>query len=93
MYKRQAIHDLNQDINLPELNSPNRETVFFEIVDSISILNLMLDLEDQITNQLGDYVQLADESVMDASNSSFKTVGGIIDHVTTKIAKNGTDKI
>jgi acyl carrier protein len=68
---RNAIISLNEDLGIPALNHITDDTNLFELIDSMGLLNLILETEDLIEEAMDDYFQLANEDLMDAAKSCF----------------------
>ena len=56
-------------------------------VDSLTFVNLVVALEEQIQNGLGKAVVLVDEDSMSLQEHPFRTVGTLADYVEKIIAK------
>ncbi len=51
------------------------------ILDSIGLVSLIMDLEQQIHDEFGSTVSLADERAFSQSRSPFRSVGSLADYV------------
>ena len=85
----ESIEEINIDAQIEELNAPNLDTDFFDLVDSLAVLNFILDIEQRLEGEYGRYIQIADEDVMDASKTPFKTVKDIIEFISSKVVSEG----
>ncbi len=56
-------------------------------VDSLTFVNLVVAIEEQIQNELGQSVVLVDEDSMALQEHPFRTVGTLADYVRKIIAK------
>ncbi|MCA9752439.1 MAG: hypothetical protein KC591_09625 [Gemmatimonadetes bacterium] len=84
---RSAVHDLNEELNYPELESPNEATTLHggeEGLDSLSLVSLIVDLEGRVSDEVGHAVVLADEKAMSERNSPYRTVGSLTDFIVTR---------
>lgn len=57
------------------------ETNVFDLIDSFSVVDLLLETESQIEVALGRYVALGDETVFDAEKSPLKRWGDWVAYV------------
>lgn len=85
----ESIEEINRDLQNEELNSPALETKFFELVDSLAVLNFIIDVEQRLEKRLGKYIQIANEDVMDASKTPFGTVKDIIEFISCRMNSEG----
>ena len=69
-----SIRTINSELKNPNLNNPNIDTLLFENLDSISVLNIILEVEDRLQSHYGRYIQIADDTMMDVIKTPFKTV-------------------
>ena len=56
-------------------------------MDSLTFVNLVVALEEQIQNNLGKAVVLVDENSMSLQEQPFQTVGTLTDYVERLVAK------
>lgn len=85
----ESIEEINNDSQIEELYSPSLDTNFFDLVDSLAVLNFILDIEQRLERRFGRYIQIADEDVMDASKTPFKTVKDIIEFISSRVESKG----
>ena len=57
-------------------------------VDSLTFVNLIVAIEEQIQSNLGKSVVLVDEDSMSSHVHPFRTVGTLTDYIETILAKN-----
>ena len=81
----ESIKEINNDSQIEELYSPSLDTNFFDLVDSLAVLNFILDIEQRLEGRFGRYIQIANEDVMDASKTPFKTVKDIIEFISRRV--------
>ncbi len=60
-------------------------------LDSLTFVNLIVALEEQIQNRLGQSVVLVDEGSMALQEHPFRTVGSLADYVEKILAKQQTN--
>jgi hypothetical protein len=66
---REAVRRVNELVQSPELADVGPETNLFDTVDSMAIVDLLLETEALLEERAGRYVALADEKTFDASAS------------------------
>jgi acyl carrier protein len=72
--------------------SMSAETALFGaagVFDSIGLVSVIADLEDQLNDQLGTAITIADERALSAERSPFLTVGTLADHVLVLLRSTG----
>ena len=78
------LQDLNDDIESKSLENPNKETKLFGedgVLDSMALVLMITDLEEEIHDKLEKNVTLADENAMSQRNSPFNTVESLTDYI------------
>ena len=85
----ESIEEINKDSQIEELYSPSLDTNFFDLVDSLAVLNFILDIEQRLEGHFGRYIQIANEEVMDTSKTPFRTVKDIIEFITRMVESEG----
>ena len=85
----ESIEEINKDSQVEELYSPSLDTIFFDLVDSLAVLNFILDIEQRLEGRFGRYIQIANEVIMDASKTPFKTVKDSIEFISSKVESEG----
>ncbi len=50
-------------------------------LDSLGLVNLIADLEDQVEAEFGEWVNLADETLFAGEGSPFQSVGRLVDYI------------
>lgn len=70
----ESIENINKELKIKELESVNDSTPLFELLDSLGTLDLILELENRLQEETGDYVAVASEESMDAKNTPFKNI-------------------
>lgn len=76
---------INEELEHEALDKVNEQTLLFEALDSIAVLDLILELESRLETEYGCYIQVADEKSMDAINTPFKTVATLTNFLEQKI--------
>ncbi len=55
------------------------------LLDSLGLVSIVLDIEQQINTRLGTSISLADDRAMSQTRSPFRTVGTLADYALTLI--------
>ncbi len=61
------------------------ETPLLELMDSMGLVTLLADLEDEVDDRTGAVITIADERAMSASRSPFGSVDALTEYVTQLI--------
>ena len=88
---RQAIDELNEELEYESLRDVNDETPVFggdDGIDSLSLVSLVVDLEREVEAQFGKRVVLTDEKAMSMRNSPYRSAGTLADLIAAKVAEN-----
>lgn len=59
-------------------------------LESIDVVTLIMEVEDQIRNELGISITIADDRAMSQQNSPFLTIQTLTDYVTELVTENGS---
>jgi len=77
----EALRRVNENVRSPQLESVGPETNVFDAVDSMAIVDLLLETESLLEEKTGDYIPLADETIFDASASPLRRWSDWVAHV------------
>ena len=80
-----AIKVVNEELKNKELEVISEDDTLFEKLDSMAILELILEIESAIQKEFGQYVQVADDTMMDTIKTPFKTVKTLVEFLEKKI--------
>jgi acyl carrier protein len=81
-----AVKELGLEQENEELQNPNSTTMLFgKNLDSMGILFLVTELEEEIYDELGLQISLADEKAMSQKTSPFRSVKTLTKYVETLI--------
>jgi len=80
-----AIREINKDLNLQELENVNENTPLFELLDSVAVLDLILEIEGLLEDKYGKYIQIADDKSMDAVHTPFKTFQILLKYLERRV--------
>jgi acyl carrier protein len=78
---KNLLHDFNEELENENLICPNSETKLYGgngALDSLGLVSFITDLEDQISEEFGKVIVLADEKAMSQKTSPFRTVSTLI---------------
>jgi acyl carrier protein len=81
---KDAVTDLNDELQYESLEQPTEETILFggdDGIDSLSLVRLVVDLEQRIQEETGKKASLADERAMSARRSPYRSVGALTDFI------------
>lgn len=76
---------LGRELGKPELGKADAQTRLFgesAHLDSLGLVTLIADLEDDIFRSTGRHVTLADEKAMSALTSPFRRAGLLAEHIS-----------
>ena len=76
-----AIKNINEDLGSEVLENPTLDTPLFSELDSMAVLDLILELEEAIQEAKGEYIQIASQDTMDPNKTPFKSVGSTIEYI------------
>lgn len=85
---KESVTLLNEELEYDHLRSISDETQLFggdEGIDSLSLVRLVVDLEGRAQKRFGRSVQLSDEKAMSARTSPFRTVGSLVDFISSRL--------
>jgi acyl carrier protein len=80
----EALQDLNDDIESESLENPNKDTKIFGedgALDSLALVSLISDLEEEIHDHFDKDVTLADEKAMSQRRSPFGSVESLTEYI------------
>lgn len=83
-----AVTDLNDELQYEALNAPNEETAIFgddDGIDSLSLVRLVVDIEQRVQESLDVQVSLTDERAMSARRSPYRSVGALADFIIARM--------
>ena len=80
---------LAEDFDLDDLKQANKESFLYGnngVLNSMSLVTLIADVEDAVLEQTGVAITLADEKAMSVRNSPFLTVGSLTQVVMERLS-------
>ncbi len=78
---KEALRRVNENVGSPDLEAVGPDTNVFDQVDSMTIVDLLLETETLLEEKTGNYVPLADETIFDASASPLRRWSDWVAHV------------
>jgi len=83
-----AVSELNEELEYDHLNELHNETPIFEgelALDSLSLVSLIVDIEDKISDAYDCDVVLASDKAMSMLNSPYRNIGSLVAFVLDEI--------
>ena len=87
-----AVDEINRQLDPEERLEKSMETAVFGGpggLDSLGLINLIVEVEERIAREWGVAINLADESVIAREDSPFQSLGALVAHVTS-LVEGGT---
>ena len=86
----QTLDEINENLHHDSKIPKSEENEIFgenSLLDSISFVNLIVEVEQKIYDSIGIELILADERAMSQEQSPFKTVGTLAEYITLLISE------
>jgi acyl carrier protein len=87
---QKTLKELGEDLNKEALLETNENTRLFgsrSALDSMNLVNLIADIEEQISEDYGINITLANQSAMSRTHSPFRKVGSCVDYILELTSK------
>ena len=87
-----SIDNINELLSDDMKLSKDRKTPLYGeqgSLDSISLINLIVAVEESIEEELGESITLANEKAMSLEQSPFRNVGPLCDYIISILKENG----
>ena len=84
-----CMRDMGERYSLDLGGGPTRDTLLFGdsgLLDSVGLVSLIVAVEQEIENDLGVSIVLADERAMSQKSSPFRSIGALADYAATLVA-------
>lgn len=81
----ESLEELNKVYKKPELTNITNESLIYDNLDSMGILDLIIEIEGRLQKHYGEFIQIADDSIMDEVKTPFKTFESLIHFVEKKV--------
>lgn len=88
---KNALLDLNEELEYDSLKNITEDTPVFggvDSIDSLSLVRLVVVLESEISEAFDKTIALADEKVMSQKSTPFKTAGVIVNFIQSKLEES-----
>ena len=82
---KEAIKEINEDLEIIEFENITNNIKIFENIDSVAVLDLILEIEDRLQKKYGRYIQIADDKTMDVANTPFKDFKTLVVYLEEKV--------
>ncbi|MBI5302381.1 MAG: acyl carrier protein [Chloroflexi bacterium] len=89
-----ALIEINQQAPPHKHFAVSEQTALFGIggaLDSLGLVNLIVEIEQRLEDELGVALVLADERAMAQKNSPFRNVPALVDYVLARIQEQAHD--
>lgn len=84
----QAVNNLKEELDVIIDKPVDDYTNFFDILDSMDIVNLIMEIEGMLEKELGAYIPLANEYTFDSENSPLISLIDWAKFINTQIEIN-----
>ena len=81
----ESLEEVNKELKSIEFFDIKNETLIFDNMDSMAVLELIIEIENKIQLQYGKFIQIADDTIMDEMETPFKTLSSLIEFVEIKL--------
>ena len=91
----EAIDDLNEQLPSDRQVGNSNETALFGkfgAVDSFGLVNLLVAIEERVDHEFGISIIIADLNMIAWDSNPFKSIGNLIDHVTSILGKRAINQ-
>jgi acyl carrier protein len=83
-----AVDDINRELTDGQRLDKHQDTVLFGAlakIDSMALVSFIVAVEEQVLNEFGVAMTLADEKAMSMQRSPFRTLSTLTDYVQTRL--------
>ena len=83
-----SIHEFNEQLESDTRLGVNENTILFgegSMLDSLGLVNLIVSIEENIEEDLGVTISLANEETISGESSPFSTVGTLITYLSKQL--------
>lgn len=85
---KEALTELNEELDYDELRDITENTAIFggsDGIDSLSLVSLVTEVESLIFDELDKSISLADEKAMSMRNSPYRSVSALLEFALSKV--------
>ncbi len=83
-----VLQEIGKELEIEVLKQVDEGTDIYDNLDSMALLDFILEVEDGLQKEFGRYIQIADETTMDAELTSLKNIDSAIEMILAKV-QNG----
>ena len=90
----EAIKDLNEELDYESLQSPHEGTLIyggFDGIDSLSLVSLIANIEQQVAKVTNKPLSLTDEEAMLFEESPYSNVGSLAEFVVDRVKRQASN--
>jgi len=87
---KDAIAELNEELEYDTLREVGEDTPIYggdEGIDSLSLVTLIVNLEERSESAFGRRLALADQKAMSMRNSPYRTAGALADFIVARLGE------
>ena len=84
---RAVLENILLSVEAPGLHPLTSDSNLYENLDSLTVVDMLLDAEMQLEQATGRYITLAGETIFDASKSPLRSWAGWVAYVEAKHAR------
>jgi acyl carrier protein len=82
------LKEMGEELEIETFKNINEQTAIYDKLDSMALLDFILEVEDALQKTFGRYIQIADETTMDRKSTPLKSLNSTIEMILTKV-QNG----
>ena len=83
-----TLKEIGEELEIDRFETIDDNTAIYDNLDSMALLDLILEIEDSLQKEFGRYIQIADEKSMDRELTPLKSVESAVDMILSKV-ENG----
>jgi len=90
-----AIDTINDELPKNQIIKKNLDFTLYgsqDSLDSLGLVNLVVMIEQKIEDEMGFPINLTDDKAMSQKTSPFRTVGTLVDYITSSVEANKHEK-
>ena len=83
-----AVAELNEELEYEELGEVSDDTILYDGgdgIDSLSLVRLIVSLEERCDERFGKRLTLADEKAMSLRHSPYRTAGALTEFIVERL--------
>ena len=80
-----SLMEVNKGLEDAKFKNVVDQTLIFDNLDSMGVLDLIIEIESKLQQGFGKFIQIADDTIMDEVKTPFKTLSSLIDFVEKKV--------